>query len=115
MPGIDLDADRPSVLERLLAQRAADLAQVEVAAAAETVLAAGPAVRGRMSEAVSVRETPSPVVMRVPLPPLARPSLVTGVVGKGELLKRVKPAPLGERDANNPARRLGKRVAKPPK
>ncbi|KAJ8292619.1 Kinesin-like protein bimC [Rhodotorula toruloides] len=109
MPGIDLDADRPSVLERLLAQRAADLAQVEVAAAAETVLAAGPTVRGRMSEAVSVRETPSPVVMRVPLPPLARPSLVTGVAGKGELFKRVKPAPLGERDANNPARRLGKR------
>ncbi|GAA6057292.1 hypothetical protein NBRC10513_006776 [Rhodotorula toruloides] len=115
MPGIDLDADRPSVLERLLAQRAADLAQVEEAAAAETVLAAGPTGRGRMSEAVSVRETPSPVVMRVPLPPLARPSLVTGVTGKGDLLKRVKPAPLGERDANNPARRLGKRIAKPPK
>ncbi|BGP34356.1 Kinesin-related motor protein [Rhodotorula toruloides] len=115
MPGIDLDADRPSVLERLLAQRAADLAQVEVAAAAETALAAGPTGRGRVSEAVSIRETPSPIVMRVPLPPLARPSLVTGVTGKGELLKRVKPAPLGERDANNPARRLGKRVAKAPK
>ncbi|BGP26707.1 kinesin family member 11 [Rhodotorula toruloides] len=115
MPGIDLDADRPSVLERLLAQRAADVAQTEETATAETVLAAGPTGRGRMSEAVSVRETPSPVVMRLPLPPLARPSLVTGVAGKGELLKRVKPAPLGERDANNPARRLGKRVAKPSK
>lgn len=118
MPTIDLDSDRPSVLERLLAIRAADAAAAAEREAAERALlglddpaGAAAATTGAFSDAASARATPSPVVMRVPLPAAARHSLVHAVpAGKEHLFgggRRVKPPALGERDLNNPARRVG--------
>lgn len=124
----DLDGDRTTVLERLLAARA----EVVNAEAARLMVEASDACRtlepsattdagARLS--LARRETLSPVVMRVPLQRTERPSLVvvaagSGLGGKEGGLKRerVKPPPLGERDHNNPARRLTttRRVAKPP-
>ncbi|GAA5938927.1 hypothetical protein JCM3775_003169 [Rhodotorula graminis] len=118
MPTIDLDSDRPSVLERLLAIRAADAAAAAEREAAERALlglddaaGASAATTGALSDAASARATPSPVVMRVPLPAPARQSLVHAVpAGKEHLFgggRRFKPPALGERDLNNPARRVG--------
>ncbi|GAA5985308.1 hypothetical protein JCM10908_002615 [Rhodotorula pacifica] len=120
LPVADLDADRPTVLERLLAARA-DAVNAEAARmrseAAATVLPELAAADARIS--LARRETPSPVVMRVPLPRAERASLVSTVAGGKDGLKkeRVKPPALGERDHNNPSRRLtaaGRRMAKPP-
>ncbi|GAA6054492.1 hypothetical protein JCM3770_001015 [Rhodotorula araucariae] len=113
MPTIDLDADRPSVLDRLLAIRAADAAAAAAAAAAiEREREADHAAVGASgaADASLRRETPSPVVVRVPVAAPARHSLVhaiSAVSGKEGLLRRAKPPALGERDLNNPARRLG--------
>lgn len=124
MPQIDLDSDRPSVLERLLAIRAKDAAAAAEREAAERLAAgleaedsssAAAAGAAAHSDAASARATPSPVVVRVPLPPLARHSLVHAVPahahahaqGKEHLVRRVKPPALGERDLNNLARRVG--------
>ncbi|GAA5865522.1 hypothetical protein JCM3774_002037 [Rhodotorula dairenensis] len=128
---VDLDGDRTTVLERLLAARAevvnAEAARQRAEApgtlepSATGAATANTDAAGRLS--LARRETLSPVVMRVPLPRTERPSLVvsagSGLAGKeGGALKRerVKPPPLGERDHNNPARRLTatRRVAKPP-
>ncbi|BGP42526.1 Kinesin-related motor protein [Rhodotorula kratochvilovae] len=110
MPTIDLDADRPSVLDRLLAIRAADAAAAAAAAEREREAEDAAAGVSPAADASVRRETPSPVVVRVPLPAPARHSLVhavSAVPGKEGLLRRAKPPALGERDSNNPARRLG--------
>lgn len=107
MPSIDLDSDRPSVLDRLLAIRAADAAAARALADVPEEGAEGGSAAGAASAKSTLRETPSPVVVRVPVPAPARHSLVSvvGATGK-EGLRRIKPPALGERDQNNPARRL---------
>ncbi|GAA5995740.1 uncharacterized protein JCM10292_004718 [Rhodotorula paludigena] len=107
MPSIDLDSDRPSVLDRLLAIRAADAAAARALADVPEEGAEGGSPGGAASANSTLRATPSPVVVRVPVPAPARHSLVSviGATGK-EGLRRVKPPALGERDQNNPARRL---------
>ena len=114
---VDLDTDRSTVLERLLAARA-DAVNAEAAKLRSEAPANGDHEVSTADARLSLarKETPSPVVMRVPLPRAERASLITAVGGKDGLKReRVKPPPLGERDHNNPSRRLTttRRVAKP--
>ncbi|BGP57426.1 Kinesin-related motor protein [Rhodotorula sphaerocarpa] len=111
---VDLDGERPTVLERLLAARAKSGTTASAAPPADDAISAS-AGEGNPGKRTS-RETPSPVIFRVPLPRHERPSLVNASSAKENLKgERIKPAPLGERDHNNPLRRLttNRRITKP--
>ncbi|GAA5845511.1 hypothetical protein JCM11251_001659 [Rhodosporidiobolus azoricus] len=110
LPGIDLDSDRPTVLDRLLALRSQD-----VAATAAALEEGGEGVHTVVGGETRRESTlPPPVaVVSVPAP---RTSLAIGPQPhplKGEQMRRVKPVVLGERDQNSGARRtISRRVTK---
>ncbi|GAA6043345.1 hypothetical protein JCM8097_008038 [Rhodosporidiobolus ruineniae] len=109
LPNIDLDSDRPTVLDRLLALRSQDVAATTAA------LEDGAEGVHVVADSASTGEVPSPPVVVVPVGG-SRASMAGagGFPGKGESLVR-KIKPLGERDQNSAGvRRLpqGRRITK---
>ncbi|GAA5877858.1 hypothetical protein JCM8547_002698 [Rhodosporidiobolus lusitaniae] len=107
LPSIDLDSDRPTVLERLLALRSQ-----EVAATTAALDDGGEGVHTAAADVSVAGESPAVAAVVVPVA-AGRASLAAGSAvhpGKGEAVRRVKPPVLGERDQN--ARRVIRRVTK---